>query len=288
MQQFGLHPVFALLLAILLIGLSILLYKKTAHAPYLFLGTTLLVLWNAAASNRIDFLKCIFGNVNYLYVRLAENTILCLPVLIWLIFIWHPLVLVIPIFIVGFVFVEVKIKSKTLPTPYFKYPFEFIIGFRKNVVIILFTYMLSVIGLLADNYNLIAFALILLFLVAAGFYQHAENEYYVWIYSISASNFLMLKVGTACLLALLTSLPIIILMAICYLQFWYFTLFITAMGAVVMLTFILARYAYYPQSITLPAIVIIGLCLYQPLLFIFSIPFFYFQALKKIKGLLPC
>jgi len=287
-RHFGLHPLLGFLLIVLVVaGAAIAVSIKTNYAPYIFFTTTCYILWMAADIKRIAFIKLIFGSGNFISVRLFENVIICLPLLLLLFILKCLLVLLLPIIVIVFAVAVTGKSSIATPTPFYNYPFEFIIGFRKNVATIFILYLLTAISIAYNNYNLGLFALMAHYILCMSFYQDAENPFYVWIYNESPNSFIFKKLCTANILAVVLALPVIVMLLYFTTSFWQ-TLFFVVASQIFLTTFIVARYASYPQNVQLPAIIILSLCVYQPPLLLFAIPYYFLIARKKLKLLLPC
>ena len=73
----------------------------------------------------------------------------------------------------------------TIPTPFYKKPFEFAVGFRTTFFIFPLAYLLTYISIFVNNFNLGVFSMLLIFLVALSYYSKLEQEYYIWSYNLS-------------------------------------------------------------------------------------------------------
>jgi len=82
----------------------------------------------------------------------------------------------------------------TIPTPFYKKPFEFIIGFRTAIGMIGFAYFLTIMGISVGNFNLGIFSLLVVFLTSFSFYAQPDSQFYVWIFSHSSATFLLDKI----------------------------------------------------------------------------------------------
>ncbi len=54
-------------------------------------------------------------------------------------------------------------------------------------------YVLAIIAVKVDNFNLGIFALVLIFLTIFGYYLKPENEYFIWVYNCTPTKFLIEK-----------------------------------------------------------------------------------------------
>ena len=86
-----------------------------------------------------------------------------------------------------------------VPTPFYKRPFEFVVGFRKSFFLIFLLYSILTIALVVSNLNLGIFAMMAIYLVLSGYYSSAEPSFFVWIYALTPANFLGYKIRTVVL-----------------------------------------------------------------------------------------
>ena len=140
LKSSGIHPVGAIILT--LIGFSTItyvLFENTIYAKYIYPLIGLSLMLSLVKSEKINFLKLCFSEKDYLKIRLFENLFIIIPFLVGLIAFNELLIGGIYI-IVGITMSFVKLNSKinlVLPTPFYKNPFEFIIGFRKIFLVFL-------------------------------------------------------------------------------------------------------------------------------------------------------
>jgi hypothetical protein len=171
----------------------------------------------------------------------------------------------------------------TIPTPFYKKPFEFTVGFRNTFYIFPIAYILTCIAISVDNFNLGIFSLLLVFLVAFSFYTQPENEYFVWSFALTPKQFIIEKIKTALLFTSIVSLPIVLTLC-----FFYYTnidalIAFYIIGCIFLITIISAKYSAYPDQINLPEGIIIAICIsFPPLLLVFA-PYFYLKAIKKLQ-----
>jgi len=176
-----------------------------------------------------------------------------------------------------------KSLNFTIPTPFYKKPFEFTVGFRNTFFIFPVAYVLTVIAVSVDNFNLGIFSLLLIFLAALSFYTQPENEYFVWSFALSPGKFILGKAQTALLFTSVLSLPVILTLTFFYLEnieaiaAFYFT------GCLFLITLISAKYAAYPDEMNLPEGIIIAVSISFPPLLLVSAPYFYFKATSKLQ-----
>ena len=301
-------PIVGYLLALLILfvfaGLSMSLFYRTTFAPYLYVLISLYLTSNLSEIRRNEFLEICFGTEQYRKLRISENLIAALPFVIFLIFKQQYYT---GIFLVALTVLLALSKFKisysiTIPTPFYKKPFEFTVGFRNTFYLLFIAYVLSISAVIVDNFYLGIFALMLIFLTVSGYYLKPENEYYVWSYSLTPAKFIIEKMKTAFIFTFYLSSPVIILLGIfnfenmdallqvTYLGSYVFNfediaalLLVMFIGFLFLITVILAKYSAYPYEINLIQAMIIIFCFIFPPLFVLAIPFFTEKSISKLK-----
>ena len=275
---------FALLVVVVFLGLSIFLFHKIIFASYIYVFISLFLTAKLSEIKRNDFLKICFKKEQYIKIRILENLIIALPFVIFLIFKqqFYPTVMLVIITVLLALLNFKTSYSITIPTPFYKKPFEFTVGFRNTFFIFFIAYCLTVISITVDNFNLGIFALILVFLTVSGYYSIPENEYYVWSYSLKPAKFLIEKIKTAFIFTFYLCCPILILLGIFNFGNIANLFLVTVLGFLFLLTVILAKYSAYPKEISLVETIMIILCLIFPPLLIFVIPFFAKKSIHKL------
>ncbi len=216
LSEIGLHPIIGYVLGIVtFLLLSLFLFYKTVWAEYIYAFIALTFIFRFSATPRNDFLKLCFPGKGYYRLRILENILIALPFSAYLLYEGRYLTAFL-LLIIATLLTRVEMEGKinvTIPTPFYQYPFEFIIGFRQYFLFMLLPYFLAFKAYEADNFNLGAFALGLMFLFSMAFYLKPENEYFVWIYSQKTRGFLIGKILNALLCSSFLTLPI--LLALC-------------------------------------------------------------------------
>jgi len=295
---------FALLILLVFVGLSMSLFYKTTFAPYLYVLISLYLTSNLSEIKRNDFLKICFGNERYIKLRILENLIIALPFVIFLIYEqqFYPTIFLVAITVL-LALSKFKISySITIPTPFYKKPFEFTVGFRNTFFLFFIVYGFSIIAVTVDNFNLGIFALMLIYLTVSGYYLKPENEYFVWSYSLTPAKFLIEKIKIAFVFTFYLSFPVLILLGIfnfenhdALLQITYLgkyafdfeniaaLLLVTFVGFLLLATVILAKYSVYPNEVGLLEVMMIFLCFMFPPMTIVVIPFFAEKSINRLK-----
>lgn len=288
-KDLGFEPWFAYVLLLTTLATIIYLsFERFSFAPFVMVGLCNFLQMKLGEQKRNDFLKTCYSTSKFRRIRLIENALLALPFLVELIIYQKWLVLV--LLLVGtmlLALINVKIThQKTLPTPFSKQPFEFSVGFRSALLLLIACYILMGIALFVDNFNLGMFSILALFLVCMGFYTQPEDEFYVWIHHHSTSMFLFSKVKTALMnVSLLSSPLVLILLGFYPMNGGYLGLFVL-IALVFVTAVVLAKYAAYPNEIQLIQAFFLGISLLAPFLLLFFIPLFYNKASNRLKSYL--
>lgn len=289
LRDFGLNPVIGYLLSVVgFAGLSVYLFDKTTLAEYLYILVAISFIYALSQTRRNDFLKLCFSIKIYYLIRFTENLILAMPFFIVLILEYCFLSAVSLMLISGvLVFFDVENKFRfSLPTPFYKRPFEFVVGFRNAFYVFFFAYFLTFMAASVGNFNLGIFALILVFLICFTFYTNPENEFYVWIFSLSPQRFLFQKMKIAILFATMLILPVIASLSLAFPENTSTVFAFLGLGYLFLLTVILAKYSAFPDRMNLPQGFLLAFSLWFPPLLLGVIPYFYLQSVKRLKEIL--
>lgn len=285
----GVNPILGFI--IILTGFycfSYYLFYKTEYANYLYVFIALTIVFKYSGINRNDFLKFIFSTKDYIKIRVLENLITVTPFIIFLCFnkeLYITFLLIVLSFFITLMNTNKQI-ALTIPTPFYKKPFEFIIGFRIWIGVFLFAYFLTVMSLIYQNFNLGIFSLILVFLICLSFYNEPENEFYVWIHQLKINEFLLDKIKTAIVFSSIISLPITLALLFFFQTNIQVIIGFQFLGYCYLLTVILAKYSAYPQKMNLPQGVLLSMSIIMPPILLVLIPFFYLQSYRRLKEIL--
>jgi len=289
----GSRPIVGYLLALFMflifIGFSMLmLFSKLTYILYIYALVPLFFMSKLSEIKRNNFLKICFGNGRYKKIRILENLIIALPFVIFLIYKQQ---FYLTIFLITITILIALLNFKTpynitIPTPFYKKPFEFTVGFRNTFFMFFIAYGLAVIAVTVDNFNLGIFSLMLIFLTILTYYLQPENEYFVWSYYFTPAKFLIEKIKIAFLFSLYLCLPILFLLSIFYFEHIGILFFCTFLGYLYLTTLILAKYSAYPNEMDLVQAIITVICIIFPPMLIVIIPFFASKSVNKLKEFL--
>lgn len=289
LSDLGINSVFAYVLGLVLVILgSQVLFQKTVFAAFIIVFIGLSFLLKTGDVSRNEFLKTIFNKRTYVSIRILENFVIVLPFLISLIL--HAQLAAVALLIVfslSLAIVSVNLYFNfTLPTPFYKWPFEFTVGFRKTWFVFPFLYALTVIAIQVDNLNLGIVSMVLVMLVVSTYYLKPENAYFVWTYISSPLNFLGMKMMIGLGYSFLLVLPVLVLLCVFFPAYIGTIVLFQLPGMVFLCAIIMAKYAAYPHEINMPEAVIFALCIYFPPLILVTIPYYFIKAMRNLKSLL--
>jgi hypothetical protein len=285
----GIEPLFAyLILTFGFIALSVFLFYKTPFAVYIYLLSAVVLISNLSETRRNEFLKLCFGDNKLKGIRITENLVAVIPFLIFLVckqLLLPALILIILSVLLALVNFRTTINF-VIPTPFYKKPFEFTVGFRNSFYLVAAAYALTIIAIAADNFNLGIFAMLLVFAITLTFYTKPENEYYVWAYSLNAKKFLLEKIKTATLFSAVLVFPIAVMLGVFFSQSIVLLLVFYLAGLAFLIYMIVSKYATYPAELNITQAIILVVCIGFPPLLIFMIPYFFRKSENRLTSLL--
>lgn len=285
----GINPTLAFILMLIgFIGLSIYLFSKTDYAEYVYILIALRLVSKLSEINRNDFLKMVFEYKMYLKLRVVENIIIALPFIIFLTYKQlYPSLIVLIILSISMALINFKSTFNfTIPTPFYKYPFEFSVGFRSTFYLFFFAYFLTFMAVSVGNFSLGAFALMLIFLVTISFYSKPENEYYVWSFKKSPRGFLFEKIKIGIIYSTILSIPVLLALGVFFRDEASILFLLLLLGYVYLIAMILAKYSAYPLELNIPQGILFAISLLFPPLLIGVIPFFYLKSINRLNAFL--
>jgi hypothetical protein len=288
-KEYGLHPLagWALLFSVF-VGLSLLFFAQISFAQYLYPFLPLYFSFRLMEADRNDFLKTCFGNKKSRTIRIAENTLVALPFIAFLLYKQCFTIAPAPaLFAVASASITVQTRLlAVIPTPFGRKPFEFTIGFRNAFYIFALAYVLTCGAVLADNCNVGVFALFIIMLAICSFYLKPENPYYVWQFSLPPARFLCGKIKTAAVYSLMSYAPIILSLSFFFIENAPILLLCLLLGLTFPILFILVKYAVFPREAGVGEAVVIILCFSFPPLLALMIPYYFNRSLKRLQSIL--
>ncbi len=269
-------------------GFSFYLFSRLSFAPYVYLLLSFGLTLKLSEVRRNDFLKMCFSGKDYLVLRLTENMIVALPFAIFLAckLLLLPLIILLVISALLSLFSNRNTFRFVLPTPFYKKPFEFTVGFRNTFYLIAGSYCLTFIAIAVDNLNLGIFSMLSVFLIIFSYYIRPEPEYYIWSHELTAKQFIAEKIKTGLLFSLLLCMPVLAALLGFYFSHAWLILLCMLAGYVYLTVIILAKYSAYPDEMNLPQAFLIAFSVSFPPLLLFVIPYLFQQSVKRLQKLL--
>ncbi len=288
-KDFGIKPslgIVFVLVSFVLFSFSI--FVKLPYPQYFYVLIAFSFNTMLAAKKKNDFLKVAYTKSEYLKIRVVENVLVVIPFVIFLLFKKFFLVaLMLPFCAALLIFIKANNNfNLVLPTPFYKKPFEFIVGFRKSILIILGAYFIAFMAIKESNVGLGYAVIILISFVCSTFYAKLEPSFYVWQSSNSATSFIHKKMAIAVMHFCFLLLPIIISFCIRFPQSISTIVLLFCIGLFFVLTSLLSKYASFPQAISpTKAMALMFSAWFPPLLIVFTYVF-YFQSIKSLQAIL--
>ena len=285
----GFNPFFAyIILAVVFSGLSIYLFNMTEFAEYIYLLSALTFVGNLSETRRTEFLKICFGERQLRKIRITENLIYSMPFLAFLLY-KQLFVSAGLLFTSTVILALVNFRTSlnfTIWTPFSKQPFEFTSGFRNTFYLFFLAYILTIIAVFVNNFNLGVFSMLLVFATTLSYYTKPENEFYVWTYNHNPRQFLFGKIKTAILYSSSLAIPIALVLAVFYYQNIGLILLFFAIGWAFLTAVIVAKYSAYPDEMNIPQGILLAICLWFPPVLIVLIPFLFRKSENQLSSLL--
>lgn len=289
LRDAGIHPWLGFGIGLVAFGgFAAFIFYKTIYAAPILTLMAVAMIGKLSEIRRNEFLKTAFGPIMLKKIRMTENTILAIPfctvLMIYGQFYWTAGLLVAA---VAMALMSARMEySLTVPTPFSKKPFEFIIGFRQTYALIVCAYILTSIAISVDNFNLGEFAVLLVFAISLNYYTKPEGEYFVWVHHHSPRGFLLDKIRTAMYQSALLVSPIVIALCIAYPGYIWIMLLLMVIGWAFLLFVITAKYAAYPGELHLHHAILFALAISFPPLLLALIPYFFIKSERRLHSYL--
>ena len=289
LTEWGIEPIIGYVVGLFaFIGISMKLFEKTQFAEYIYIAFALSLVIKLNDIKRNDFLKLCYSKTEYIKIRIVENLIVSIVFITFLLFQEKHLSSIL-LFISASLFSLIDFKDKsnfTLPTPFYKHPFEFTVGFRSNYFIYFFAYFLTFMSISVDNFNLGMFSLILTLLSCLNYYTNSEDEFYVWTFSLTPKEFIRYKLKNIIQYSTILCLPIIISLSLFFYKKIDIILGFQFLGYLFIFTTMLAKYSVFPEKLNIRFGIVLALTLWLPPILLLIIPYLYIQSTKKLKEIL--
>ncbi len=288
-KEAGLNILLAWVVAsISFIGLSIILFSQYEYAEYLYAVIPLFFSIRLGNFRRNEFLKICYGDLKFRLLRLLENLLISIPFLIILMINQSFMVsAVLVVIISAFTLFEWKSNFHfIIPTPFQKYPFEFILGFRRSFLAIAIIYAITIIAVKVDNFNLGLFSIGLSFLCSLSYYSFMEDEVYVWSHIKKPRGFLLKKIRVAAFCNSILYLPLIGLLSFFFYDNIHQILILYGLGMFFIIAIIFMKYSAFPNQAGLKESLVLTVTFYFPPIVLITFLYFYFQSLRSLSKVL--
>ena len=289
LSALGINVYLGILLSLVIfIAFSKYLFLKLAFQEYIYCLIALITIFSLSEKTRNEKIKLIFSKKHYHQIRLIENFFLSLPFAIYLVYEGKYLISLM-LLAIGVMLCLVQanwLRTIKVPTPFRRWPFEFVRGFRTAFPLLLFLYAICIIACNVNNFNLGLFCFGATFLVAMSFNLKPEKIYFVWIYKMNAKEFLLHKLWNAFICMTILSLPFLITLLICFSDHLLPIALLQLVGLVFLASAIFAKYAAYPNEINVAQGFLYALSLWFPPMLLIVIPIFYLKSRKQLKLIL--
>jgi len=277
---YGLVPVVFFLLCLMLV-------ERSEHLSWAIVAMGLSAVSRLSGQARNDFLRGLFRGGEYRRIRLAENGLLLLPFVVFLLvkgFWAQTLVLG----IVGMSSVWwIARFARALPPPFSRRPFEFTVGFRRYWWLLLIAGVLLYQGVRVMNFELSMFAAVLVMLAGSMFLSPLEPGEFVSVHTLTPKAFLHGKVRLLCGQLFLLVLPFLLTVAAVFPGYWLTILIIVVYGYVFFLLNLVIKYAIFPKVAHVGHAIIITFGMIFLPFGLYQIYLFYRRALVRLEILLP-
>ena len=286
--EFGLDPLVSyILIPILFVGLSFVWMSKDMLTQWTYIFPPVFVLFIISHPDKLQFYKQIYTKDIFSRIRWIENFLIAIPFLLFLFFksLFLPFIVLLSITII----ISMKDRNEwtpiALPTPFYRFPFEFTSGFRYSWILIIGFYALAIISCFVGNETLGIFSVITLALSSTFYYQYPETEYFVWIHNMDSKIFIIHKIKIATAYTLLIVMPMLILVVVMWPSYTLWTVLGVLSALMFLATAIVAKYTMYPHFFNLPLVLAMSLGFVAPPLLLILFPILYNKAIKlKIKN----
>jgi len=289
-EDFGLPFPFLvmLLLGLFLIG-SVMVFYKIEQATWAYLLIAFSIMGAGRRSEALDkSIRILYVSADYLRIRVVEVGLKALP---FIMFALYQREVYLALGILGLAVLQILFRQKswTLPilsTPFKRWAFEFVIGFRKYFFLIVLLYLLMAKAVQVGNAQLGLVCMGLLCCLSSAFYLPVEPIRIVWQHNLSPTQFLKRKLAYALLCQLIYVLPVSIVLFFYFPNFRLAVCGIGVMTALVLITVVLAKYSSYPREIGVLQSFIMAFSVGLPLLLPFVWWIFFRQSRRRLEVIL--
>ncbi len=290
-EAIGINPIFLMILIpIAFFYGSEGIFKVTDDSKAIFIYLFIALWFNIKnyKKSKSDFLKInLLDNLDW-KIKIIENILIVIPFGTFLIYkshITYSLIFFILSLLISFIPRKIKFNF-VIPTPFPKESFEFIIGFRRNLYLFLILIFILMQSIIFNNENLGLVTLISTLYVCSFFYIKPEEKFYVWIYSLTPSKFLLHKIRLTVINSIIISTPFFIALTLFNIRHTHIYIIVIIVGISVIITSIVSKYSNYPEEVNIQQLFIIAISMIFPFIIPLIVFFLYKRSLTNLKTIL--
>ena len=289
LKSFGLNPILGLIFGpIFFVLLSWFIFQKLAFSEFIYPLIPIYIIHMSGNHLKTRFLKSYFSSRQCTMISLVQNISITVPFIIFILykqeFTIAAILFLMPI-VLAILNPVLRCQTK-IPSPFSKIPFEFPIGFRKSLLIYSVAFIILIISIQVENFNLGIVVLGMTLLIPLGFYSYIEPKYYVMIFNDNPSQFLWRKIKTGLLFSMFFSLPVSIFLSIWYPSVYLIIIAVNVIGLILLLISIIAKYSSYPKSMSIADSIMLAISILIPPLLLITIPRLYKKSVIQLKPIL--
>jgi hypothetical protein len=280
--------VFWLVVPALFFLIALNLVQKGSISAWVLLAGFSLLFQVPRSKTHHDFLNTNIGKLNISTIRITRNLLISIPlVVLFIVFNKWLELLTLLVLAVSFSWIKTpQLNYFALPTPYKKYPFEFIIGFRRYFWIWTILVPMVYVSRTYQNDALAIFAFAVILLIQLQFFYTQEPTWYIWNEAKTPSEFLFHKIRIGLICGLISNTIPAILLSIFLPQSAAIIASMCALSLILGVFAILCKYAFVPSQLpTLQGFIFAFNLIFPPLL-LFSIPYLFKKAELNLKNFL--
>ncbi len=285
-RQYGVNPIIGVIVIIgLLIGMVAILDFKTIYAPYILILGFAVGLWQLCGIERNNFLRSVEGEKSWRILRLVENLVLSIPLIVYLgiksEWLLSAIVCGLSI-LLTFITKQVRNLAR-IKTPLSWIPLQFPYGVRVMLLGYIFIYALVVIAISVGNENLGLVSIGAIQLIPWLTIEKKEHPVLLWEHTITPASFMVLKAMRILKGYMLIGVIPIVAFLFFYPQFYLHIIGLVVTGVIGAFTLITIKYTYYGRQVPLLVyMVFVASCAVPPLLIIMGNSF-YHRSIQNLK-----
>ncbi|WP_271784085.1 hypothetical protein [Aquimarina algiphila] len=289
LKDFGIEPLIAYLIipGLFYLG-STSFFDKVMYPNYFYMLIGIVTVFIIRYPKHDELIKQHFLLTDFKSIVVINHILLAIPFILFLVFrMYYEEALIVFGMTIFISFIKKPGKfNLTLPTPFFRWPFEFVIGFRKTFWMFLLSYGIAIISINVNNFNLGIFSILSIFFICSMYYSKPDPQFYIWIHDMNPQGFLKHKISIASKYSIVLTFPIFLILSISYIDQMHIALIFSFLGLLYMIMYIVIKYAFLRDGVGMFQGIIGVLCILFPPAMLIVIPYFYFKAQRNLNSLL--